>query len=380
MRPFRIGQGIWSSSIATIILVATLVIALPVQAIVIPLVGDLPPDPGVAGEATIEGIDANNNGVRDDLELAIFASYPDNPGAREILYQSAIAYQTMLTQRTTASVVLDSFGYLAALSPCLTVATGSSSAANDILRPYVLNTYDRSIAYITALETISTVTSLPLKIVTCTALPSYPPLPPGTPSSISVPASSTTVTNTISWGAAIGTVTKYELQQDTSSGFSAPAIAYSGTALSSSVSVIQNGTYYYRVRACNSTGCSNFRTGANSVVVAAPPGVPGSIAVPLTSSSLGQYTISWGPASGTVTATRYELYEAKGGISKSGPLPPNFSTAVLRYSGTSLTVNLGIRSSTYGGLYYYRVRACNNVGCSDYRTGSNGVSVSTLLR
>jgi hypothetical protein len=63
---------------------------------------NLPLDPGVAGEVTIEGIDANGNGVRDDLELAIFAAYPDNgtasnAAAREILYNSAIAYQSILT-------------------------------------------------------------------------------------------------------------------------------------------------------------------------------------------------------------------------------------------------------------------------------------------
>jgi acetyl esterase/lipase len=99
------------------------------------------------------------------------------------------------------------------------------------------------------------------------------------------------------------------------------------------------------------------------------PGVPASITVPFQSDSLGRYAIAWGPASGEVT--RYELYEAR-----SGSVPPDFSTAVLRYSGTSLSVSLGITSNSNSGTYYYRVRACNSIRCGDYRNGGNGVYVS----
>ena len=105
-----------------------------------------------------------------------------------------------------------------------------------------------------------------------------------------------------------------------------------------------------------------------------PPslGVPASITVPLQSNSQGGYVIAWGPASGEVT--RYELYEAKRASAS-----PDFSTAVLRYSGAGLSVSLGITSNTYQGVYDYRVRACNSVRCSDYRTGGNGVAVSIFV-
>ena len=33
---------------------------------------NLPPNPEALADATVEGIDANNNGIRDDVELAIF--------------------------------------------------------------------------------------------------------------------------------------------------------------------------------------------------------------------------------------------------------------------------------------------------------------------
>lgn len=67
------------------------------------------------------------------------------------------------------------------------------------------------------------------------------------------------------------TISLYRLQQDTSSGFTAPTLIYNGTALSNSVTVPQNGTYYYRVRACNGTSCSAFVAGANGVTATLPP-------------------------------------------------------------------------------------------------------------
>ena len=55
-----------------------------------------PPDPALAG-ATIEGIDANQNGIRDDVELAIFEKYPNSARIRAALLQYALALQTQMT-------------------------------------------------------------------------------------------------------------------------------------------------------------------------------------------------------------------------------------------------------------------------------------------
>lgn len=126
-------------------------------------------------------------------------------------------------------------------------------------------------------------------------------LAPGAPSSITVPSSSTTGSYTISWGAASGTLTAYELYEATTSSFSGQALVYSGTATSHAISGKGNGTYYYRVRACNSTHCSDYRAGGNPTTVTLPPGVPASISVP-SSSATGSYTVSWGTSTGTVTA------------------------------------------------------------------------------
>lgn len=59
---------------------------------------NLPSDPGEEGNKTIEGIDANKNGIRDDVELAIFKEYPNSAKTRAALLQYARAHSMTLQQ------------------------------------------------------------------------------------------------------------------------------------------------------------------------------------------------------------------------------------------------------------------------------------------
>jgi len=60
---------------------------------------NLPPKPDqTANDSTVEGIDANHNGIRDDVELAIFAQYPNSAKIRAAELQYAQALQLELTQ------------------------------------------------------------------------------------------------------------------------------------------------------------------------------------------------------------------------------------------------------------------------------------------
>lgn len=187
---------------------------------------------------------------------------------------------------------------------------------------------------------------------------------PSMPSNITVPATSTG-THAVSWGAATGTVTHYELQEAIDSSFTAPTLGYLGPSLSGPITGKTSGTYYYRVRACNNTGCSNYITGSNGVVVIAPPGMPSSITVPATNNT-GSYLISWGAATGIVA--NYELQESSNQNFRCGF--NNNSCAVYIIPDLNYSI-----SGKTDGTYYYRVRACNNVGCSNYRTGTNGLIV-----
>jgi hypothetical protein len=170
--------------------------------------------------------------------------------------------------------------------------------------------------------------------------------PPGTPGAIAGPTGpNTTGSYAISWGAASGTVTRCELTEN-------GALAYSGGALSASFSGKANGSYSYRVRACNSAGCGAY-TAAFAVPVLRSPGAPGPIAGPSGTNATGSYTLSWGAASGTVS--RYDLYQ----------------NGVLAYSGTSLSASF---SGKPDGSYSYQVQACNSGSCGVF-TAAFGVTV-----
>lgn len=99
---------------------------------------------------------------------------------------------------------------------------------------------------------------------------SNPPTAPSVPVNIRVPLASLSGDFRISWGAATGTVTRYELYESTDRSFATPGtLVYSGPALSASLSRRVRGsyTYYYRVRACNNSLCSDYRQGSNGVYV-----------------------------------------------------------------------------------------------------------------
>jgi hypothetical protein len=56
----------------------------------------LPPDPGPAGDATLEGVDVNGNGIRDDIERWIYLTYPHSEKLRRALIQEYFPIQNMI--------------------------------------------------------------------------------------------------------------------------------------------------------------------------------------------------------------------------------------------------------------------------------------------
>ena len=59
---------------------------------------NLPSDPGALADATVQGVDANQNGIRDDVELAVFKEYPNSAKTRAVLLQYALALQMEVVQ------------------------------------------------------------------------------------------------------------------------------------------------------------------------------------------------------------------------------------------------------------------------------------------
>ena len=59
---------------------------------------ELPPDPGEAGKTTLEGIDSDGDGLRDDIQRYIALTYPDSQKTRAALRQAAIALQKIILE------------------------------------------------------------------------------------------------------------------------------------------------------------------------------------------------------------------------------------------------------------------------------------------
>jgi hypothetical protein len=59
---------------------------------------NLPDDPGINADKTVEGIDSNKNGIRDDIELDVFKEYPNSLKSRAVLLQYALALQMETNQ------------------------------------------------------------------------------------------------------------------------------------------------------------------------------------------------------------------------------------------------------------------------------------------
>jgi len=178
---------------------------------------------------------------------------------------------------------------------------------------------------------------------------------PSAPASITVPASSTTGTYTVSWSSVSG-ATGYDLDEDTVNTFTNPTQVYSGPNTSWTATGKAAGTYYYRVRATNTTGNSTWTVGSNGCVVQVPPAAPSSITVPATSIT-GNYPITWSSVQG---ATGYDLQE---------DTVNTFTNPTQVYSGAN--TSFGVTGKTTG-TFYYRVRATNTWGNSGWTAGTNG--------
>ncbi len=113
----------------------------------------LPPDPGEEGKLTLLGVDFDGDGVRDDIQRYIYFTYPTYPDDEKLrlgLTYYAIEFQGVLADADDREAAYDHAMNMARHGECLYYLKGRESInIRRALRSEILNTRERSIAYIT---------------------------------------------------------------------------------------------------------------------------------------------------------------------------------------------------------------------------------------
>mgnify|MGYP000367275446 CR=1 FL=1 len=110
-----------------------------------------PPDPGTAGKKTLEGIDSDHDGLRDDLQRWIYARFPNDPKKRAALKQLAISYQKTLFINHDENEMNENIRRNSKAFRCLYVTFSNSHAAYNegkFMEAKVYNTKERTERYL----------------------------------------------------------------------------------------------------------------------------------------------------------------------------------------------------------------------------------------
>jgi uncharacterized delta-60 repeat protein len=81
--------------------------------------------------------------------------------------------------------------------------------------------------------------------------------PPSAPTLNDPGTTDTDGSYTVSWSS-VSDATNYTLEEDTSGSFGSPTVVHSGSGTSKYITGRSDGTYYYRVNACNACGCGGW--------------------------------------------------------------------------------------------------------------------------
>ncbi len=138
------------------------------------------------------------------------------------------------------------------------------------------------------------------------------------------------------------------------------------TAVTATHSYRARGTYYIRAQArCSvDTTLQSEWSFTKTVKIDIVPGAPGNV-----KATNGAYSteirVSWDAVSG---ATRYEVYSAS---SQNGSYAKLVETKGTSYANDGITT---------GKVYWYKVKACNDIGCSEFSVAVSGMASELSLR
>ena len=178
-------------------------------------------------------------------------------------------------------------------------------------------------------------------------------VPPNDPTNLSATAQSSTQIN-LSWTDNSDNETGFKIEQKSGSSGNWSEIAQvaANTTSYSDNNLTPNTQYCYQVRAYNSAGNSNYSNESCATTSDVPPNPPTNLSV--TPQSSTQINLSWTDNSNNESGFKIERKEGSGGAwSEIAQIGANTTT----YNDNNLTPNT---------QYFYRVRAYNSIGNSDY--------------
>nr|WP_255368396.1 hypothetical protein [Rhodanobacter sp. OK091] len=188
-------------------------------------------------------------------------------------------------------------------------------------------------------------------------------IPPASAPSLSVPASSTNGSYTVSWGGVSG-ATSYTLQEQVNGGGWSTVQANGNTSWGTSGR--GNGTYGYHVQACNAGGCGPW-SGTGNVSVLLIPATPTGLAATLYATYYSDtrppktvYTLT-GSWSGVAGATSYNFQNCQ----------PSSSCSTTNTAATSIP-----EFTVQGATVSVAVQACNANGCSAWSASVTPTTVN----
>lgn len=106
----------------------------------------LPPDPGEAGKQTIEGIDSDHDGVRDDVERWIGITFPTSPDTRTAVTNVEKAFERFIVEGDNQERTIANDGEFTKRWNCLRSMRPDADEIINQLQLIVLDTGDRIIA------------------------------------------------------------------------------------------------------------------------------------------------------------------------------------------------------------------------------------------
>ncbi len=122
-----------------------------------PVTINLPPDPGDAGKVTLQGIDSDSDGVRDDVQISIIERYPNDEEKQAALKQEAKALQEAVIAGDSAdtNTIIQAAKSIINSVDCMHTRMEDPSSEISFLEDEVINTSERSAAYIRFNEALS---------------------------------------------------------------------------------------------------------------------------------------------------------------------------------------------------------------------------------